>query len=109
MKIKQLDIEGFRSLKKVSWNPDDLNVVKDTPERLPEENSGWQTGRSSHWGRAGSCQRERMFPQVIQKLIFQDDPVDCAREGFNCILRLSVKLNKLRPLQSVRQSANWSG
>ena len=27
MKIKQLDIEGFRSLKKVSWNPGDLNVV----------------------------------------------------------------------------------
>lgn len=27
MKIKQLDIEGFRSLKKVSWFPGDLNVI----------------------------------------------------------------------------------
>lgn len=27
MKILQLDIEGFRSLKKVSWQPGDLNVV----------------------------------------------------------------------------------
>ena len=27
MKIKQLDIAGFRSLKKVSWQPGDLNVV----------------------------------------------------------------------------------
>ncbi len=27
MKILQLDIEGFRSLKKVSWKPGDLNVV----------------------------------------------------------------------------------
>ncbi len=27
MKITQLDIEGFRSLKKVSWKPGDLNVV----------------------------------------------------------------------------------
>jgi predicted ATPase len=27
MKILQLDIEGFRSLKKVVWNPGDLNVV----------------------------------------------------------------------------------
>ena len=27
MKIVQLDIEGFRSLKKVSWRPGDLNVV----------------------------------------------------------------------------------
>lgn len=27
MKIKQLDIEGFRSLKKVSWIPGDLNVI----------------------------------------------------------------------------------
>lgn len=27
MKIKQLDIEGFRSLKKVSWLPGDLNVI----------------------------------------------------------------------------------
>ena len=27
MKIKQLDIEGFRSLKKVSWTPGELNVV----------------------------------------------------------------------------------
>jgi predicted ATPase len=27
MKIKRLDIEGFRSLKKVSWLPGDLNVV----------------------------------------------------------------------------------
>ena len=27
MKILQLDIEGFRSLKKVSWRPGDLNVV----------------------------------------------------------------------------------
>ena len=27
MKIEQLDIEGFRSLKKVSWVPGDLNVV----------------------------------------------------------------------------------
>jgi len=27
MKILQLDIEGFRSLKKVSWKPGDLNVI----------------------------------------------------------------------------------
>src|SRR5258706_11885144 len=27
MKITQLDIEGFRSLKNVSWKPSDLNVV----------------------------------------------------------------------------------
>jgi len=27
MKILQLDIEGFRSLKKVSWKPGDLNIV----------------------------------------------------------------------------------
>ena len=27
MKIKQLDIEGFRSLRKVSWLPGDLNVI----------------------------------------------------------------------------------
>src|SRR5438445_9798215 len=27
MKITQLDIEGFRSLKKVTWNPGDLNIV----------------------------------------------------------------------------------
>jgi len=27
MKIKQLDVKGFRSLKDVSWQPDDLNVV----------------------------------------------------------------------------------
>jgi predicted ATPase len=27
MKITQLDIEGFRSLKKASWKPGDLNVV----------------------------------------------------------------------------------
>jgi predicted ATPase len=27
MKIKQLDIEGFRSLRKVSWFPGDLNVI----------------------------------------------------------------------------------
>jgi len=27
MKIKQLDIEGFRSLKKVSWFPGDLNII----------------------------------------------------------------------------------
>ena len=27
MKITQLDIQGFRSLKKVSWKPGDLNVV----------------------------------------------------------------------------------
>lgn len=27
MKILQLDIEGFRSLKKVSWQPGDLNVI----------------------------------------------------------------------------------
>ncbi len=27
MKIKQLDIEGFRSLKKVSWRPGDLNII----------------------------------------------------------------------------------
>ncbi len=27
MKIKQLDIEGFRSLRKVSWTPGDLNVI----------------------------------------------------------------------------------
>lgn len=27
MRIKQLDIEGFRSLKKVSWIPGDLNVI----------------------------------------------------------------------------------
>lgn len=27
MKIKQLEIEGFRSLKKVSWTPGDLNVI----------------------------------------------------------------------------------
>lgn len=27
MKITQLDIEGFRSLKKVSWKPGDLNVI----------------------------------------------------------------------------------
>ncbi len=27
MKIKRLDIEGFRSLRKVSWEPGDLNVV----------------------------------------------------------------------------------
>ena len=27
MRIKQLDIEGFRSLKQVSWIPGDLNVV----------------------------------------------------------------------------------
>lgn len=27
MKILQLDIEGFRSLKKVSWQPGDLNIV----------------------------------------------------------------------------------
>ena len=25
--IQQLDIEGFRSLKKVTWKPGDLNVV----------------------------------------------------------------------------------
>ncbi|MBV9469243.1 MAG: AAA family ATPase [Abitibacteriaceae bacterium] len=27
MKIHQLDIEGFKSLKKVTWNPSDLNVI----------------------------------------------------------------------------------
>jgi predicted ATPase len=27
MKIKQLHIEGFRSLRKVSWFPGDLNVI----------------------------------------------------------------------------------
>ncbi len=27
MKITQLDIEGFRSLRKVSWKPGDLNVI----------------------------------------------------------------------------------
>jgi len=27
LKIKQLDIEGFRSLKQVSWTPGDLNVI----------------------------------------------------------------------------------
>jgi predicted ATPase len=27
MKIVQLDIEGFRSLKKVTWKPGDLNVI----------------------------------------------------------------------------------
>jgi len=27
MKILQLDIEGFRSLKNVSWKPGDLNVI----------------------------------------------------------------------------------
>lgn len=29
MKVLQLDIEGFRSLKKVSWKPGDLNVIID--------------------------------------------------------------------------------
>ncbi|WP_041279696.1 AAA family ATPase [Desulfobacula toluolica] len=27
MKINKLDIEGFRSLRKVSWSPGDLNVI----------------------------------------------------------------------------------
>jgi AAA15 family ATPase/GTPase len=27
VKIKQLDIEGFRSLRNVSWMPGDLNVI----------------------------------------------------------------------------------
>ena len=27
MKIKQLKIEGFRSLKNVTWEPDDLNIL----------------------------------------------------------------------------------
>ncbi len=27
MKIVQLDIQGFRSLKNVSWRPGDLNVI----------------------------------------------------------------------------------
>lgn len=82
MKIKQLDVKGFRSLKEVSWRPGDLNVVigqngtgKSNLLRVFELIAASAQGRLSKYiqaaGGMGAIVWDGVAPAIVIRLIFE--------------------------------------
>jgi len=82
MKIKQLDVKGFRSLKNVSWCPGDLNIVigqngtgKSNLLRMLELISASAQGRLSKHiqsaGGMGAIVWDGVAPSILIRLVFE--------------------------------------
>jgi predicted ATPase len=107
MKIKQLDVKGYKSLKDVSWTPGDLNVVigqngtgKSNLLRVIELIAASAQGRLSKYiqaaGGMGAIVWDGVAPAIVIRLIFEqlkyEYEMQLARLGQSSLYRVQSEL-----------------
>lgn len=106
MKILRLDIEGFRSLKDISWDPDDLNVVigpnasgkSNLLRALELISTSARGGLARHVQRSGGME-PLVWDGSAEEISFaaKMSPLDCARDPVTDSLTYQATMSRLGP------------